>query len=421
MLQDYNITENDNCQEVKELLASNTLPEFKRHIEYRQKYQKLIYPTLNESQKALWDVCSTDIWVRKDGTVAALNSCRNRFCAICNWRAARKRYCYTYRAMKQLESQGKYAYLFLTMTIQNCQDWELKQTINNIMEAVNRMQSTKTWRKRVKGYIRQTEVTYNDKKDSYHPHLHYIVAVPRDYFTDPELYLQTWQWRELWEKAMRLDYYCQYKIEAIQAWDERTIIGQVCEISKYQIKLSSVVEKEQSFPVQIIADAIRGRRMVAYGGIYAEINKHLKQIDKDNVEDVIDGMHYIWDEEKADYVMADETELKRYRKEEPPESNTQKEYERKKVRKAIENAIKMSPAEKRTRLRAEAKKHKALSKKNELTTEDRAKEAAEIESELITIIDNEPQTKGETYDNYRVRRAMLMRRYNKLYQQAIKK
>ena len=207
MLQNYNITENDNCQEAKELLASNTLPEFKRHIEYRRKYQKLIYPTMNESQKALWDVCSTDIWVRKDGTVAALNSCRNRFCAICNWRAARKRYCYTYRAMEQLENQGKYAYLFLTMTIQNCQDWELKQTIGNIMEAVNRMQSTKTWRKRVKGYIRQTEITYNDKADSYHPHLHYIVAVPRDYFTSPDLYMQTWQWRELWEKSMRLDYY----------------------------------------------------------------------------------------------------------------------------------------------------------------------------------------------------------------------
>ena len=81
----------------------------------------------------------------------------------------------------------------------------------------------------------------------------------------------------------------------------------------------------------------------------------------------------------------------------------------------------MPPEEKRTRLRAEAKKHQALSKKSEPTAEDIAKEATEVESELIAMIDNEPQTKGETYDNYRVRRAVLMRRYNKLYQQAMKK
>ena len=199
------------------------------------------------------------------------------------------------------------------------------------------------------------------------------------------------------------------------------MIGQVCEISKYQIKLSSVVEKEQRFPVQIIAEAIKGRRMVAYGGIYAEINKHLKQIDKDNVEEVVEGLHYIWNEEKTDYVIADETELKRYKKEAPPESTAQKEYERKKVKKAIGTAIKMPPEEKRTRLKSEAKKHQALSKKSEPTAEDIAKEVAEVESELITMIDNEPQTKGETYDNYRVRRAVLMRRYNKLYQQAMKK
>lgn len=404
-----------------ELLESNTLKEFKKHIAYREKYQKLIYPTMNESQKALWDICSTDIWVKKDGTVAALNSCRNRFCAICNWRAARKRYCYTYRAMKQLEYQGKYAYLFLTMTVRNCKDWELKQTLDNIMAAVNRMQSTKTWKARVKGYIRQTEITYNEKEDSYHPHLHYIVAVPKTYFTTPELYLQTWQWRELWEKSMRLDYYCQFKLETIKAWDERTMIGQVCEISKYQLKLSSVVEKGKSFPVQIIAQAIKGRRMVAYGGIYAEINKSIKKADKENIENILEGTHYIWNAEKSDYIITGETELKRYKQEEAEKGETQRKYEERQLQKALKCVMELDAEEKKKKLKAESQKNKSLSLQLRQHQEENEDLIKEVESELISLIDSEPTKKEKIYDAYKVRRSALLRRYNKLYKQAMEK
>lgn len=406
----------DFLQEKLELLQSNTFEAFKKHIAYREKYQHTVIPTMTENQKALWKTCATNIWIKKDGTVASVNSCRNRFCAICNWRAARKRYCYTYRAMEQIEAEGKYSYLFLTMTMKNCQDWELKQTISDIMSAVNRMQSTKTWKKRVKGYIRQTEVTYNSKKDTYHPHLHYIVAVPREYFTDTALYMQTWQWRELWEKSMRLDYYSQFKIDAIGNWDEGSMIHEVCEISKYQIKLSSVVETGKRYPVQIIAEAIKGRRMVAYGGIYADINKMLKEADKENAEDEIRATLYEYDENTREYIPHGESDIRiRQDKEYYKLSDAQRKQLHESLERARKNAIK---GNKRAKVHSIIKDYGYISAQR--TREQIEKELAEIETELIQIIDSEPDENNIRYDDYKVKVASMRRRYSKLYEEAKK-
>ena len=86
MFQNNNTTMDGKSQdffrEKEELLQSNTLSAFKKHIAYREKYQNTIIPTLNENQKALWELCATNVWIKKDGTIASVNSCRNRFCAI---------------------------------------------------------------------------------------------------------------------------------------------------------------------------------------------------------------------------------------------------------------------------------------------------------------------------------------------------
>lgn len=404
----------DFLQEKAELMQSNTLNAFRKHIAYREKYQSTIIPTLNENQKALWELCATNVWIKKDGTIASVNSCRNRFCAICNWRAARKRYCYTYRAMEQIEAKGKYSYLFLTMTMKNCEDWELSKTLSDIMTAVNRMQSTRKWKKRVKGYIRQTEVTYNDEKDTYHPHLHYIVAVPKEYFTDEGLYMQTWEWRELWERSMRLDYYSQFKIDAIGGWNEGRMIHEVCEISKYQIKLSSVVESGKRYPVKIIADAIRGRRMVAYGGIYAEINRQLKTADRENAEDEVEATLYEYDGNKRDYEQKQEETIRmKQDKDCFEDSEAQKRLRRERLKRAMEYAKNNKPPR---GSRQNITINNTISNWNESGMVHEALE--EIETELIQMIDSEPDKNSERYDDYKIRKADLRRRYSTLYENA---
>ena len=408
MLYSYNNTNQPICQEeiseVDELLTANTLDAFRRHRRYREKYAELIYPTMNENQRILWDTCSTDIWVRNDGTVSALNSCRNRFCAVCNWRAARKRYSYTYRAMQELENEGEYAYLFATMTLKNCADWQLPEYIDMMMQGINRMQSTRTWRRRVLGYIRQLEITYNESADTYHPHYHYILCVPKSYFTDPDLYLDTAEWRKLWERSLRLDYTAQYDLQGVQAWDENALIGQICEISKYQLKLSSVIESGQGFPVRVIADAIKGRRMVAYGGIYKIINLRLKNEDKAALTDKIEGTHFHFN--GNDYEVGTAQGATR------PSYLSAGKLEHELLRSRMKAAIKAANEGEKQRHKD---KPKIKPNKQEITLEERKTRFYEVESELIQMLDSPPKVQhGQKWDAWRLKKARLRRSYERL-------
>lgn len=269
----YSTTIERECQA---LLASNTIESFRKHRSFRTSYEPLVLPTLNERQTAAWHDCASEVWITPDGEVSSTVSCHNRFCAVCSWRDARRKYAYTMRAMQELEPLNL-QYLLLTVTVRNVTGCQLRQELDKLMQSINRMQSCRTWRRRVIGYIRSLETTYNVKEDTYHPHLHFILAVAPDYFTNPDLYLQTGEWREMWERSARLDYVSQVNIKPIKG---DNIKGAVCEVSKYAVKLSSVIETGMFEPVQTIADAVRGRRLVAYGGQFKSLNKLLKEEDK---------------------------------------------------------------------------------------------------------------------------------------------
>lgn len=273
MYQSYYTTNQEECQE---LLASDTIQAFAKHRAYRDSYEPLILPTLNERQQQAWADCASEVWVRPDGTVSSTVSCHNRFCSVCAWRDARRKFSYTMRCMEQLQPLNlKYA--FYTVTIRNCNGAELRPQLDNLMAAINRMQSTNTWRRRVVGYIRSLETTYNAAANSYHPHIHYILALPPDYYENPDLYLSGAEWRQLWQRSAKLDYIAQVKIEAIKGPD---IKAAVCEVSKYALKLGSVMESGDVEPTQTIAAAVKGRRLVAYGGLYKDIQKQLKASDR---------------------------------------------------------------------------------------------------------------------------------------------
>lgn len=288
-LQEYNI-ENSVCQsvfsnniddntllsQIEEIAKQETFDEFLRHMDYKNKYQNKVLPSLSGIQRVLWDECSDLIWVKADGSVSGLNSCRNRLCAVCNWRSARKRYAITRQIMERIENELNLNYLLFTVTVSNPTGENLHETISDMMEAVNRMQSCKSWRKRVMGAIRSLEVTYNANKDTYHPHIHYILAVGTDYYTNAELYMETWQWREMWERSMRLDYEAQINLKPIKKWDNKLISGAVAEVSKYAVKLSSIVECGNAEAVKTMMSAIRNRRLIAYTGIYKQIAAEIK-------------------------------------------------------------------------------------------------------------------------------------------------
>ena len=64
--------------------------------------------------------------------------------------------------------------------------------------------------------MRATEVTINNKDNSYNQHMHVLVCVEPTYFKNTENYANQKQWIQFWKKAMKLDYDPNVKVQMIR-------------------------------------------------------------------------------------------------------------------------------------------------------------------------------------------------------------
>lgn len=148
------------------------------------------------------------------------NFCRVRNCPICQYR---KTLLMRGRFFKMIpELPDDLEYLFLTLTVKNCETTQLKQTLQNMSKAWNRFLALKSlkfdsW---LVGWFRSVEVTRQHGSasaqfdlitettgsdiDKSHPHYHVLLAVKKSYFH--KFYISQAKWVELWRNAMQLDY-----------------------------------------------------------------------------------------------------------------------------------------------------------------------------------------------------------------------
>jgi plasmid rolling circle replication initiator protein Rep len=74
----------------------------------------------------------------------------------------------------------KYRWLFVTLTVKNCQIKELRENLDLINKAFKRFTELKAWPG--KGWVKSIEVTKGKDGVSAHPHLHILAIVPPSYF-----------------------------------------------------------------------------------------------------------------------------------------------------------------------------------------------------------------------------------------------
>ena len=205
------------------------------------------------------------------------NFCRQRMCAMCQWRRSMKLGVQADRIYKVLSDRG-YKHVFMTLTVKNCTGDELSGEINELYEAASRLKRMKVY-KAVKGAYRALEVTYNQEADTYHPHLHYLLTVPEEYF-HAETYIKHDDLMEAWRKAARLDYDPSVQIEGLHQKEGQSITSACAELTKYPVKMAEI---NSSKVFQTMDNALRGRRLIQWTGIAAEVRKELK------LEDIEEG------------------------------------------------------------------------------------------------------------------------------------
>ena len=230
--------------------------------------------------------------------------CRDRLCPMCQWRRSLRLFCQVSKVMDAVQQRrDDMVPVFITLTVRNCAGSALLSTVDEILKGWRNFNDHRKIRKIVVGWFRGLEVEYdgdidisqeryernpsyydrigirvgdaNPNYDTFHPHIHAILMVKKDYFKSKD-YMHTTDWVKLWRTSMGLNYDPVCDIRAVKS--ERGRYKEVAEVAKYTFKDNEILTHENNMTdklVGILGDALRYRRLFAYGGLLKEIAKEL--------------------------------------------------------------------------------------------------------------------------------------------------
>jgi len=201
--------------------------------------------------------------------------CQLRLCPMCAWRKSLKAFSNVSKIMNYVQREdADLVPLFLTLTVRNCKADELEVTIKHILKSWRVLANHRTFVDQIQGWLRALEVTYNRKADTYHPHIHVILMVKKEYFSKSnEKYITTEKWVHLWRTSAKLDYDPVCDIRKVRK-TKKNISKTVAEIAKYTVKDSDYIGNDEV--IKTLTDAIFRKRLYAYGGVIAKASKALK-------------------------------------------------------------------------------------------------------------------------------------------------
>lgn len=219
-------------------------------------------------------------------------TCKDRFCAFCNWRRARKLAIQSYEVLKAIQSEKNVRYIFATFTLKNCHINDLSSTILGMNAAFKRMVETKRFKNSILGFMRALEFPpQKDNNEFIHPHFHCLFVVPAQYFdTSRNLYIKQDEWIQLWADSLRVDYLPSVDIRIIKSSSEADPIAKaVAETIKYPLKTVDL----KDMPINLFQELtiqMKSKRALAFGGIIKEYRKKLILDDVETGDLIYDGL-----------------------------------------------------------------------------------------------------------------------------------
>jgi len=286
--------------------------------------------------------------IKSDNSVKLSNAhfCRDRLCPLCMWRLSRRIAWETHQIIEQYTAENPDMIpIMIGLTVRNPNKGELSKMLDVLCHSDSgAWQLLRKWlgRREMKDFIRTVEVTYNYKTNSWHPHIHALFFVPKEYFSkDNKNYISQEQLAEYWQHACKLDY--KPVVDIRRVYDKNKpkerikldtdikamdLSGAIFETAKYCVKplnlfsntldnyddnMDAIDELKVTINIKEIvrelSNALHGRRLRALGGKLKIIANQLKFVDDDNKKDLIHNdenatTEAIW-EEIYEYVFED--------------------------------------------------------------------------------------------------------------------
>jgi plasmid rolling circle replication initiator protein Rep len=222
--------------------------------------------------------------------------CRVRHCLVCQWRRSLMWRARFFKALPEI--QAKYPtgrWIFLTLTVSNCELFELRQTLTWMNAAWQRLIQRKVFP--ALGFVKSVEVTRSPDGTA-HPHFHCLMLVPAGYFGKG--YITQAEWANLWQSCLKTDYTPVVDIRAVKPKKtplnakpdplNKAMAQAVCETLKYSVKPGDLLADPKW--LDELTKQLQKTRAISIGGCLKEF------FSEDDPEDLINGE--IEEEEKSE-------------------------------------------------------------------------------------------------------------------------
>jgi plasmid rolling circle replication initiator protein Rep len=198
----------------------------------------------------------------------------------------------------------KYRWLFITLTVRNCNIEELRETLDEINKAFKRLSELKAWP--AKGWVKSIEVTKGKDGISAHPHIHLLAMVQPSYFSHG--YLSQAKWVSLWQQSLRVNYQPVVDVRAIKKHHDPKVL--IPEILKYQVKEADLVADREWFLE--LTRQLHKTRAISVGGVLRDYMRELEEKNQDligeseEIDEVEDNsLLFQWDKRRQKYNIRD--------------------------------------------------------------------------------------------------------------------
>ena len=226
----------------------DTITAYYKHCE---EFESLAKRTYSCSRHLLFKR-ATDLEGKSAIKLQRVFTCKVRFCTVCSWartRVWRRRFLISIPQVIQYNPTARF--VFLTLTVKNCDITDLNATIKLMSKAFKRLMDRRGVKRIVLGYARSCEVT-KSVDGTAHPHFHVLLMVRASYFAND--YIKQGDWTKLWKESLQVDYTPIVDIRAVKPKKEvsdRTqevdlgdhdgLIHGVLEVAKYGTKPSDLI------------------------------------------------------------------------------------------------------------------------------------------------------------------------------------
>lgn len=207
------------------------------------------------------------------------NFCRERFCPFCAERLKLSNQFKLNTILSCLaDTRPGLQYIFLTLTTPNVTKDKLESELNALNRAFNKLIKDPKVKDNVLGHVKAVHVTYKTpyktNGNTYHPHLHVLIALNEKFNKNTRKYVTKADWFNLWQKYrpdVKID--AEYGVEVDYLKTNR---HQACiKVAKYIAKpLEDHLINQECF--ETMTTTLKGRRLLELTGIFRELGKNFE-------------------------------------------------------------------------------------------------------------------------------------------------